>query len=226
MGKITILLADDHAVVRESIRKFLDEREDFEVVGEAGDGEEAVELARRLQPKVVVMDIAMPRLNGINATRRIRELSPESKVLILSAYDYSQYVFALLEAGASGYLLKDASGQELVHSIYNVNKGELVLCPSVATKVMQRFSRGHDRESGNDPDLLTNREVEVLSMAASGLKNQDIANRLFVSKRTVEAHLSSIFSKLKVGSRTEAILFALKRGIISLEDLELGRKDP
>jgi two-component system, NarL family, response regulator LiaR len=225
MGAITILLVDDHAVVRESIRKLLEERDDFEVVGEAGDGEAAVELAVRLNPGVVIMDVAMPKVNGIEATRRIRELCPQTNILILSAYDYSQYVFALLEAGATGYLLKDVNCQELIRSIYAVNRGEPVLCPSVATKMMQRFRRGDDTDNGSVSDTLTSREVEVLSMVANGLKNQDIARRLYVSKRTVEAHLASIFSKLKVNSRTEAILLALKEGMINLADVNVSGKD-
>jgi DNA-binding NarL/FixJ family response regulator len=225
MEKITILLVDDHAVVRESIRKLLEEQEDFLVVGEAGDGERAVELARSLKPRVVLMDIAMPLLNGIEATRQIREICPQTHILILSAYDYSQYVFALLEAGATGYLLKDVNGQELIRSIYRVDKGEPVLCPSVATKVMQKFRSKDDPEAGHHSETLTAREVEVLAMAGKGLKNQEIALRLFVSKRTVETHLASIFSKLKVGSRTEAILFALKAGMINLDDVEVSGKE-
>lgn len=225
MDKITIILADDHALVRESIRKLLDEQDNLEVVGEAGDGEKAVELALKLKPRLAVLDIAMPRLNGIEATHKIREYSPNTKILILSAYDYSQYVFALLEAGASGYLLKDVSGQELVQAIYKVDRGEPVLCSSVASKVMKRFRRSDDCEDMDNIDLLTNREVEVLTMAANGLKNPEIAKQIFVSKRTVEAHLASIFSKLKVSSRTEAILYALKRGLINLEELELSVKD-
>ncbi len=220
MEKISVLLADDHVVVRESIRKILDEREDLVVVGEAGDGEKVVALTVELKPQVVVMDISMPKLNGIEATRRIKEISPSTQILILSAYDYDQYVFALLEAGASGYLLKDVNSQELIRAIYNVSKGESVLYPSVAAKVMARFRRGHDSEKSNNCDLLTNREIEVLSMAARGLKNRQIAKELFVSARTVEAHLGSIFNKLKVNSRTEAILYALKKGFIALEDLE------
>lgn len=222
MSKINILLADDHAVVRESIRKLLEEREDFIVVGEAADGESAVELAHRFKPNVVILDVNMPRLNGIEATRRIRECSPASKILILSAYDYDQYVFALLEAGASGYLLKDVSCQELIRSIYSVARGEPVLYPSVALKVMQKFSRSNKCEGGNNADTLTNRELEVLFMVANGLRNQEIAKRLHVSKRTVEAHLASIFSKLKVNSRTEAILVALKEGMINLKDVEMS----
>ncbi|MBS3887399.1 MAG: response regulator transcription factor [Dethiobacter sp.] len=224
MNKVSILLADDHAVVRESIRKLLEEREDFIVVGEAADGESAVELAQRFKPDVVILDVNMPRLNGIEATRRIRECSPGTKILILSAYDYDQYVFALLEAGASGYLLKDVSCQELIRSIHSVARGEPVLYPSVALKVMQKFSRNNKSENGSNADVLTNRELEVLFMVASGLRNQEIAKRLHVSKRTVEAHLASIFSKLKVNSRTEAILVALKEGMINLKDVEMSGK--
>jgi DNA-binding NarL/FixJ family response regulator len=225
MDPITILLVDDHAVVRESIRKLLEERDDFEVVGEAGDGESAVQLAERLKPRVVIMDVAMPNVNGIEATRRIRERCPQINILILSAYDYSQYVFALLEAGATGYLLKDVNCQELIRSIYAVDRGEPVLCPSVANKMMQRFRRADDSDLNNTSEALTPREAEVLSMAANGLKNQEIAKQLFVSKRTVEAHLASIFSKLKVSSRTEAILFALKEGMINLADVHVTGKE-
>ena len=221
MKQITVLLVDDHAVVRESIRKFLEEKDDLNVVGEAGDGEAAVLLTKQLKPDVVVMDIAMPRLNGIEATKEIRVVCPETKILILSAYDYNQYVFTLLEAGASGYLLKDASGQELVRAIYDVYNGESVLCSSVATKVMQRFRRN----DGDGQVDLTPREVEVLTLAAVGLKNKEIAKKIFVSNRTVEAHLGSIFQKLKVGSRTEAILCALKKRLINLEDLEVNHDD-
>jgi DNA-binding NarL/FixJ family response regulator len=218
--KIRILLVDDHAVVRESIRKLLEEQDGLEVVGEAGDGETAVSIACSLKPDVVVMDIAMPKLNGIEATKKIRKLCPNTCILILSAYDYTQYVFALLEAGANGYLLKDVSGQDLVSAIHNIHNGESVLCPTVASKVMQRFRQGANGDSSHHE--LTNRETEVLSMAAAGHKNKEIAKRIFVSNRTVEAHLASIFSKLKVSSRTEAILYALKKGLINLDDLDVN----
>lgn len=217
--RIRVLLVDDHAVVRESIRKLLEEHNDLEVVGEAGDGVAAVRIAESIKPDVVVMDVAMPRLNGIEATKKIRNRCPDTRILILSAYDYNQYVFALLEAGANGYLLKDVSGQDLVSAIHSVHRGESVLCPSVAGKVMERFRRGFDGEHVHGE--LTSRETEVLTMAAAGLKNREIAKRIFISNRTVEAHLASIFSKLKVGSRTEAILHALKKGMINLEDLDV-----
>lgn len=218
MKPIRILLAEDHAVVRQSIRKFLEQEEGLAVVGEAGSGEQAVLLADQLKPEVIVMDIAMPGLNGIEATRRIKESHPAVAILILSAYDYDQYVFALLEAGAAGYLLKDVSGQELVGAIKAVYRGDSVLHPAVARKVMLRFkSVGNPAETQTEP--LTEREIEVLRLAARGYKNKEIAEQLYLSVRTVEAHLASIFGKLGVGSRTEAVLHALKKGLIALEDL-------
>ena len=215
MEKITILLADDHVVVRESIRMFLEDEEVFEVVGEAGDGEVAVQMAAALKPQVLIMDIDMPKLNGIDATRLIKATCPDTAILILTAYDYEQYIFALLEAGASGYLLKDVSGRELIKATYAVCHGESVLHPAIAGKVMKQFRVNGKRES-DCMEPLTNREKEVLELAATGLKNKEIAERLFVSVRTVEAHLGNTFAKLGVSSRTEAILTSLKKGLISL----------
>ncbi|TET41799.1 MAG: response regulator transcription factor [Dehalococcoidia bacterium] len=219
MHKITILLVEDHVVVRESIRQLLDRESDLEVVGEAGNGEEAVRLTTQLKPDIVLMDVAMPNVNGIEATKGIKELCPATAVLALSAYDYDQYIFALLEAGAAGYLLKDVSGQELVDAIRAVRRGDCVLHPTVARKVVARFRRApsEERESG----VLAEREKEVLKRAAKGMCNKDIADELFVSVRTVEAQLQSIFNKLGVGSRTEAVVCSLKRGLFTLEDIEL-----
>ena len=218
MSKIRILLAEDHVVVRQGIRRFLDREPDLEVVGEAGDGEEAVRLTTQVKPDVLVMDVAMPKLNGIEATKRVKALCPATAVLALTAYDYDQYIFALMEAGAAGYLLKDVSGQELIDGIRAVHRGDSVLHPVVARKVMARF-----RESGGKPEevrsLLTEREVEVLKRAARGMSNKEIAEELFLSVRTIEAQLASIFNKLGVGSRTEAVVYALKRGWFALDDL-------
>ena len=219
MGSIRIVLAEDHVVVRESIRQFLDREPDLEVVGEASDGEEAVQLAERLKPDVVVMDVAMPNVNGIEATKRIKELCPSTAVLALTAYDYEQYIFALLDVGAAGYLLKDVSTSELTDAIREVNRGDCVLHPAIARKVLSRF-RGTPSEH-ETLGLLTEREVSVLKMAAKGMCNKDIAQQLSLSIRTVEAHFGSIFNKLGVGSRTEAVVYALKRGWFNLEDLEL-----
>lgn len=220
MKEISILLAEDHVVVRESIKKLLDEVDDFKVVGEASDGAEAVRLAQEKKPKVVIMDISMPNVNGIEATKEIKRKLPSATILILTAYDYDQYVFALLEAGAAGYLLKDVNSQELIKAIYAVCRGESVLHPAVAGKVMRRFySQPAYSHSGCGAEL-TSRENEVLQLAARGLKNKEIAEKLFVSVRTVEAHLGSIFQKFDVGSRTEAILYALRTGWLTIDDLD------
>jgi DNA-binding NarL/FixJ family response regulator len=220
MKKITILLAEDHVVVRESFRQFLEREATFEVVGEAGDGEEAVQMAAQLKPDVIIMDIAMPKLNGIEATKQIKALQPSAIILILTAYDYEQYVFPLLEAGAAGYLLKDVSSHELIRAIQTVHKGEAVLHPTVARKVMERLRHPKIEATGERAsDLLTERETVILKMAAGGMGNTDIAAGLHLSVRTVESHFGSIFNKLGVGSRTEAVIKAMKKGWFTLEEL-------
>ena len=220
MKKITILLAENHVVVRESIRRFLEREANFEVVGEAGDGEEAVQMASQLKPDVIVMDISMPKLNGIEATRQIKALQPSAVVLILTAYDYEQYIFPLLEAGAAGYLLKDVSSRELISAIQTVHKGEAVLHPAVARKVMERLRQTKVEPTGERAlDLLTKREIAILKMAARGMSNSDIAEELHLSVRTIESHLGNIFNKLGVGSRTEAVIRAMKKGWFTLEEL-------
>jgi NarL family two-component system response regulator LiaR len=223
MAKIRVLLADDHVVVRQSLRQLLEHERDINVVGEAGDGDEAVRLTEQLKPEVTVIDIAMPNVNGIEATKKIKEQCPATSVLALTAYDYEQYIFALLEAGAAGYLLKDVSGKELVDAIRAVRRGDCVLHPAIARKVLARF-----RQSGGEPgtqakkSLLTAREREVLKRAAKGMWNKEIAEELFLSLSTVEAHLSSIFNKLGVSSRTEAVVCGLRKGLLSLEDLDIN----
>jgi len=219
MEKIRVLLAEDHVVVREGTRELIRRERDMEVVGEAGDGEEAIELVTKLQPDVVIMDIAMPKVNGIEATRRIKELYPATAVLILTAYDNEQYIFALLEAGAAGYLLKNVRRSELIDAVRAVYAGESVLHPVVTRKVLERF-RGAKGKAGEERggDILSEREMEVLRLASKGISNKDIARELVVSVRTVQAHLGNIFNKLGVGSRTEAVLYALRRGWLSLEE--------
>lgn len=212
---IRVVIAEDHTLVREGTRQLL-ERRGIEVIGEAANGEEAVELARKLMPDLVLMDVSMPKLNGIEATRIIKERQPSVAVLVLTAYDDDQYVFALLQAGAAGYILKDAHGEEVVSAVMAVANGESVLAPSIARKVLTRFT-SRQSTTVTTPDALTDREMEVLRMAARGLSNKNIAEQLHLSSRTVQVHLSAIFTKFGVASRTEAVLHALKTGIIQLE---------
>lgn len=220
MKKITILLAEDHVVVRESIHQSLEREPNFTVVGEAGDGEEAVRMARELKPDVIVMDISLPKINGIEATKQIKAFQPSAIVLVLTAYDYEQYIFPLLEAGAAGYLLKDISSRELINAIQTVYRGEAVLHPAIARKVLERYRRTKEPgEKEHEPDLLTERETVVLKMAAKGMSNSEIAEELCLSVRTIESHLGSIFNKLGVGSRTEAVIEAMRRGRFTLEEL-------
>ncbi len=220
MKKIKILLADDHLVVREGTRLLLQREPDMEVVGEAGDGEEAIELTSRLSPNVVIMDITMPKLNGIEATKQIKALHPDIAVLILTAYDNDQYIFALLEAGAAGYLLKNARGHEVVDAIRAVHHGESVLYPTIAKRVFKNLiSPISSSTEAHAVETLSERESEVLKLAAKGLSNKDIAEQLFLSHRTVQAHLGNIFNKLGVGSRTEAILYGLRNGWFTIDDL-------
>ena len=220
MDRITILLADDHVLVREGTRQLLENEKDMAVVAEAGDGEEAVRLTTELHPDVVIMDIAMPKLNGIEATKRIKAIHPDSAVLVLSAYDDDQYVFALLEAGAAGYLLKDVPSDELVEAIRAVHAGESILHPAIARKVINRFASPRARAPTEaELDRLSEREMEVLKLAAKGMTNMEIAKELVLSVRTVQGHLSNIFSKMHVGSRTEAVIQALSRGWFTLEDI-------
>ncbi len=220
MSTIKILIADDHAVVREGTRQILEKEADMNVVAEAADGEEAIRLAGSSAPDVIIMDISMPRLDGIEATKQIKALHPNIAILILSAYDDDQFVFNLIEAGAAGYLLKSVRGHELIEAVRAVNAGESVLHPAIARKVLNRFAPAAGREPKQKVlEVLSGREVEVLRLAAKGLSNQDIANELCLSLRTVQAHLGHIFNKLQVSSRTEAVVRALKEGWITLSDV-------
>lgn len=221
--KIKIILADDHAVLREGMRALLEEERNFEIIGEAGDGEEAVKLVSELKPDIVLMDIVMPKLNGIEATRQIKQVSPTTNVLVLTAYSDIRYILGLLEAGACGYLLKNARGSEIAEAIRAACSGESVLDPVVTRKLLDRVINMPKKTGAGEPrEQLSRREIEVLGLAAKGISNKDIASELFLSLRTVKAHLTNIFNKMGVGSRTEAIVKGLRKGYITLDDVSLG----
>lgn len=217
--KIRVLLAEDHAVVREGTRQLLEREEDMEVIGEASNGEEAIALARQCRPDVIIMDIKMPKVSGIEATKEIKSFLPSVAVLILTAYDYDEYVFAMLEAGAAGYMLKSIGGDELVHSVRAVHAGEPVLHPKVLAKMLGRFKSPATASPAHFSEVLTDREIEVMRKAAQGKSNKNIAKDLSISVRTVQAHLRSIFNKLGVGSRCEAVVRCLKTNWLTVDDL-------
>lgn len=220
MGNIKVLIADDHAVVREGTRQILEQEPDIKVVAEAGDGEEAVRLVGVYKPDVAIVDISMPKVDGIEATKQIKKLYPTVAVLILTAYDDDQFVFSLIEAGAAGYLLKSIRSRELIEAVRAVYNGESVLHPAIARKVLNRFAPTARENMKQKPvQMLSEREMEVLKLAARGLSNQEIAAGLYLSLRTVQAHLGHIFNKLQVSSRTEAVVHALKKGWISLDEV-------
>jgi DNA-binding NarL/FixJ family response regulator len=216
MEAITVLLAEDHAVVRQATAEVVDHQSDMHVVGQVGTGAEAVRLARQLRPDVVVMDIAMPHLNGAEATQQIAEQCPRSRVLVLTAREEEQYVIELLRAGAAGYLPKTVDLGGLLEAIRAVARGESVLPPAVASVVVRYLAGEEGIEEDRSP--LTERELEVLSLVARGTTNRDIAHQLSISVRTVEAHLTHIYDKLGVCSRTEAVVRAMQQGWIELEN--------
>jgi two-component system response regulator NreC len=215
--KIRVVLADDHRMMREGIRAMLERRSDIQVVGEAADGREAVRLASQLCPDVVVMDVSMPLLNGIEATRHIRRDCPDVRVLILTVHESQEYVAQLLAAGASGYIIKKAGGDELLNAIHAVARGEAFLHPAVAKVVVedyvQRLQVGQGVGAG---DVLSDREREVLQLIAEGYTNREIADLLHVSVKTVQNHRSKIMSKLDLHDRGELIKYAIQQGIIHL----------
>lgn len=218
---ITVVLAEDHALVREGTRRILERMPDITVVAEASDGEEAVAAVTRWRPDVAIVDIGLPGISGIEATRRIKADHPAVGVLILTMHDDEQFIFAVIEAGAAGYLLKDVDGAELIQAVRAVRSGDSVLHPAIIHKVLARLA---SRKEGGDvlegEEALTDREREVLRLAARGMSNREIGVRLDLSVRTVEAHLSHVFRKIDVGSRSEAIAHGLRRGWFTIEDLE------
>jgi two-component system response regulator NreC len=215
MAKIRILIADDHSIVREGVRMILAGQEDFEVVGEASTGREALERARDLKPDVVVMDISMPDMTGIQATGKIRKELPQVQVLGLTMHEEDSYVFELLKVGAAGYVLKRAAAEDLVSAVRAAHRGEAFLYPSVARMVVQDFlQRATAREREQALDGLTEREREVLTLIAEGLTNQEIARKLFISIKTVQTHRAHIMEKLNLHDRTELVRYAIRKGLI------------
>ena len=218
MDQIKILIADDHAVVREGTRQILEHEPDLTVVAEASDGEEAVKLAGSAKPDVAIIDISMPRVDGIEATKRIKALYPSIAVLILSAYDDEQFIFGLLEAGAAGYLLKSVRGRELIDAVRQVYAGESVLHPAIARKVLNRFVPGPEKLAKQKlAEVLSKREMDVLKLAAKGLSNQDIANELIVSVKTVEWHRANLMSKLGAHSAVELTRYAIRHRLVDAD---------
>jgi DNA-binding NarL/FixJ family response regulator len=219
--KTNILLADDHPLMRLALRTVLEKQDDFEVVGEAGNGEEAVQMALELDPDVIIMDISMPLINGLEATRQIKEKCPHIAVLILTVHNDSEHVMGVLEVGAAGYLTKDVFEQEIVHAVRGITAGEAVLSPQILEKIMHKSLQQPSKTQRYDQrEELSAREIEVLKLAAKGLSNKDIAESLNLRLRTVKGYLVNIFSKLRVGSRTEAVVAGLKVGFLTLDDLK------
>jgi two-component system, NarL family, response regulator LiaR len=210
---IRVVIADDHTVVRKGIRDLLSDEDDITVVGEARNGHEAVDLALALQPDVVVMDIAMPELSGVEATRQLRAQVPSVRVLVLTAYDDDPYIYGLLDAGASGYILKTAESREIVRAVRATAAGQSAIDPAVAPRLIARLTR-----PTTSSDTLTERELDVLRRVAHGLTNKQIGADLQISDRTVQNHLANIYAKLNVASRTEAVTAGLQRQLIKLNE--------
>lgn len=213
---IRVLIADDHTIVRRGIRALLSTEAGMEVVGEASDGLETVEKAESLHPDVILMDLVMPRLNGIEATRQITERHANIRILVLTSFTADDKVFPAIKAGALGYLLKDSDPEELVQAIRQVYHGESSLHPAIARKVLRELGHPSDRPPPTDP--LTERELEVLRQVAQGLSNREIADQLVINEATVRTHVSNILGKLHLASRTQAALYALREGLASLQD--------
>ncbi len=217
MAKIRILVTDDHAIVRDGIRALLALTGDVEVIGEATNGREALEMVRELVPEVVLMDIAMPLMDGLEATRRIRKEFPGTRVIVLTQYEDREYVLRVIEAGASGFISKTAASSDLVSAIRSVHRGDSFLSPSVARHLVEDYQQSTATRGNQDPyEQLTDREREVLKLVAEGYSTQEIADMLVVSPKTVDGHKTNLMAKLDIHNRTDLVKYALRRGIITV----------
>ena len=210
---ITLLLVDDHALVRNGVRAYLETQPELEVVAEAGSGEEAVQLAAEYAPDVVLMDLVMPGMDGVEATRRVREVSPRSQVVVLTSFHEDTNIFPAIKAGAISYLLKDIGPAELAEAIRAAARGEAIIHPKVAARLMQEL-RGNRSETINPYNNLSEREQEVLKLIAEGLSNAEIAEKLVLSEKTIKSHVSNILNKLHLADRTQAAVFAWRKGMV------------
>ncbi|SKC64062.1 response regulator [Maledivibacter halophilus] len=213
-NKIRILIVDDHSLMRQGLKQILEIESDIEVVGLAGDGEEALEKCLKLKPHVILMDINMPHMNGIQALRRIKDMGIDTKVIMLTIHEDREYLFETVNIGAEGYVLKDAESDSLVRAIRNVYGGESYIHPSLATEFVREYkNRGKTTGKEQGKNKLTRREYEVLTLIAEGLNNKEIGENLFISEKTVKNHVSNIFKKIEVNDRTQAAIYAFKHNI-------------
>jgi len=223
---IRVFIAEDHAIVRKGIRALLDLEPDVQVVGEAANGREAVSGIDSTRPDVVLMDLVMPEMDGIEAIQQVVARQPQARILVLTSFATDDKVFPAIKAGALGYLLKDSEPRDVVDAIRQVHRGEASLHPRIARKLMQEMSRPPASRKPPTPDPLTEREMEVLGLVAQGKSNREIADELTVSEGTVRVHVSSILSKLHLASRTQATLYALREGLASLDDGDEASRKP
>ena len=217
MHTIKVVVADDHTILRQGIKALLDNQAGIEVIGEAKDGREALTLIERLQPDVILMDIAMPGLNGLEATRRIKKKFPKIKVLVLTMYTNEEYVFQILQAGANGYLVKETAFQDLISAITAVYRDEAFMSPSISKKVINRYTQRAQKTNDTTCDVLTTREREVLQLIAEGSSSKKIAEALFISPKTVETHRTHIMDKLNIHNRTDLVKYAIRKGIVDID---------
>ena len=220
-GKTEIVLADDHPLLRKALKDLLGKEKDFEIAGEAGDGREAVRLATEISPNIVIMDISMPNMDGLEATQQIKATCPDVAVLVLTVHTDDECILEILQAGAAGYLIKSAFGDEVVQAVRAVVTGEMVLSHAIGQRLMKQAARYPTKpvslEAG---EKLSTRELEILKLTARGMSNKDIAQTLGIKLRTVKGHLADIFSKLRVASRTEAVIAGLRTGFLSMDDIQ------